>query len=168
MLLKKVFKNFELNVMVFLLAIITVTVFIQIVARYVFHQSLFWSEELVRYLFIWMVMFGFSVGVQFNKHIRIRMLLDRFSPSAQSVINIIVNILFMIYAVVIAIVGIRIVFTFITFNQYSPAMQIPMHYVYLACPVGFGLTTIRLIHATVLEVKSLTGKGKKGETSEAI
>jgi TRAP-type C4-dicarboxylate transport system permease small subunit len=47
----------------------------------------------------------------------------------------------------------------LTFGQKSPANQIPMGYVYMAAPVGMGLTAIRLIQNLIKQVKALFGKG---------
>ena len=45
----------ELTVSVFLMSLMTVLIFLQVVMRYVMHNSLSWSEELARYTFVWLI-----------------------------------------------------------------------------------------------------------------
>ena len=63
--------NLEKYLCVVLMSVMTLIIFIQVVARYVFQNSLSWSEELARYIFIWLVYLGISYGCQMRKHIKI-------------------------------------------------------------------------------------------------
>ena len=62
--------HLEEYLLVFLMVVEVVVVFAQVVTRYVFHSPLAWSEELARYMFIWLVWIGaayatiLGVGVQ--------------------------------------------------------------------------------------------------------
>lgn len=49
-----------------LIAAISVLIFTQVVFRYVFNYSLFWSEELGRYTLIWITFIGASIGFKRN------------------------------------------------------------------------------------------------------
>jgi TRAP-type C4-dicarboxylate transport system permease small subunit len=46
----------------------------------------------------------------------------------------------------------------LTWGQLSPALSLPIGFVYLAGPIGMGLTSIRLIQQIVQQVKILFGK----------
>ena len=48
----------EETILIILLVIMTGVMGIQIVSRYVFQNSLTWSEELVRYMFVWSAFLG--------------------------------------------------------------------------------------------------------------
>jgi len=45
-------------------------VFAQTISRYVFHSSIWWSEEIFRYLFIWLIMLGVNVVIYQNEMLR--------------------------------------------------------------------------------------------------
>lgn len=64
------------------LIIIAVTC-LQVISRYVFSHPLVWSEELVRFLVVWMCLVGSSVSNFDDDHMMINILVERFSPKMQ-------------------------------------------------------------------------------------
>ena len=64
MTIKKFLYNFEEYFVVWTMAIMTILVFIQVVMRYVFSNSLSWSEELARFIFLWVSWIGASYAVK--------------------------------------------------------------------------------------------------------
>lgn len=136
-----------------LLAIILFTisfmVILQVFMRYVVGSSLAWTEESVRFLFIWMVFLGFSLGVKKNNHLAIK-IFDRYLP--QKVLLWLVlfgHLCFLIFCLIISILGFKELMIFMEFKQVSPAMGIPMSIVYAAAPIGLILTSIRLIQNVI-------------------
>ena len=69
--LKLLDQYFEEVIVIILLGTMTFLVGLQVIMRYVMQDSLSWSEELARYVFIWMVNIGISYGVKKNRHISI-------------------------------------------------------------------------------------------------
>ena len=59
-MLKKFNENLEAIPLILLTVVMTVLIFVQVIMRYVLQSSLSWSEELARYLFIWMAYFAIS------------------------------------------------------------------------------------------------------------
>ena len=56
---------------VILMSAIGLVLSFQVIMRYVFHSSLGWSEELARYMFVWLVFIGISYGAKVMRHIKI-------------------------------------------------------------------------------------------------
>lgn len=54
-----------------LMFLMSIIIFVQVVMRYVFHSSLTWSEEMARYLFVWLVYFSVAYTAKKEAHIRI-------------------------------------------------------------------------------------------------
>ena len=71
-------ENVEQYLCVVLLGVFTTILFIQVVMRYVFNNSLSWSEELARYLFIWLCFIGVSFGAKQMKHLKIDVFISVF------------------------------------------------------------------------------------------
>ena len=149
--------NTEKVLLVLFSVIMVSVIFLQVVMRQ-FGSSLSWSEELARYCFIWMIYIGISYGVKEQKHVRIDAFLLLLNQKGQMILNFIVNLLFMAFAIFVIIYGTEIASQLLQFGQRSAAIQIPMGYVYLATPIGMGLTLIRLIQNQVSLVRSLMHK----------
>ena len=67
--LKFLDEHMEKILCVIFLALMSIIIVLQVFFRYVLNNSLSWSEELARYLFIWMIYIGISLGVKMDKHI---------------------------------------------------------------------------------------------------
>ena len=72
---------------------------LQVIYRYVLNNPLIWSEELARFLFIWLVMFGAGYCVSRNKHIRVDTITNLLPQKAVRVIRAVIDILAIAVAV---------------------------------------------------------------------
>ncbi len=153
-------KHLEEYILVILSIFTVVVIFSQVVLRYIFSSSLPWSEEIARYAFIWMIYVGVSYGVKRQKHLSVDVITMLFNDRGKIIINIISNILFLIFALVITYYGIDIVGRI---TRESAALEIPMEYVYLALVVGMILTSIRLIQNIYKDYIKLKNNGDDTE-----
>lgn len=137
--------HLEVSISMLLLAVMTVVLFVQVIMRRGFNNSLVWSEELARYIFIWLVYLGISYGAKQIRHIKIEGALLMFPKFLRPYIILIGDLLFLAYAIIIIYTGIDLVQRQMMLNQVSPALSIPMSIVYAAPVVGFAFTAIRQI-----------------------
>lgn len=158
-LLKKLDENLEMYICIVLMSVMTILIFLQVVMRYVFQNSLTWSEEMARYIFIWLVYFGISYGARIRKHIKIEAALRLFPKKVRPIIVIIGDILFLVFAIYIVYGGGILVLKQFKLGQLSPAMHIPMWFLYSAPVVGFLFTAVRQIQAIIYRI----GKLVRGE-----
>ncbi len=147
-------ENIEKMICVFCLAMMSLLIVVQVIFRYVLNNSLSWSEELARYLFIWMIYIGISYGVKLDKHICVDAVYAFMPKKAKKPYAIVAYVLFLIFAVAMVYYGTVVVGMQISTNQLSPAMLLPLQYVYAAPVVGMTLTTIRLIQKIIQAVKA--------------
>ena len=143
--LKFLDENLEKMLCVVFLALMSIIIVLQVFFRYVLNNSLSWSEELARYLFIWMIYVGISYGVKLDKHICVDAVYTFMPKGIKRGYAIVAYVLFLIFAVAIIYYGILVVGMQISSGQVSPAMGLPMQYVYVAPVVGMILTVIRLV-----------------------
>ncbi len=155
----------EVGLVLFSSIMVTV-IFVQVIAR-LLDSSLSWSEELARYCFIWLVYLGISYGVKKNRHIKVDVILLLLKERGKIILNIIATLLFMVFALFVIRYGYDIATKLLSFGQTSPALGIPMGLVYMATPIGMGLTLIRLIQNLVEYIKALLGKGEVDNRTEA-
>mgnify|MGYP005805075551 FL=1 len=159
--LKKFLNNFEGYICIGTLAVMSVVVFIQVFFRYVVKGSLPWSEELSRYLLVWTAFMGGAYGVRQGAHIGVEAFMLLFPKKIQKIVAILVKIGGIILCAVICYYGWRIVGTQIEKNQLSPAMRIPMGYMYAAIPIGMIFFIIRYIQDIIDDVKNFNNDEKK-------
>ena len=144
-------ENFE---RIFLVAgLLSIILFItwQVIYRYII--TLFieragaavWTEELSRYVFIWISYLALCVAIRKRSSIRVDMLYETFPPRLQRMSWIVVETLFLALTLVIAWYGWGQIERLLTFPQYTTALRIPFLVPYLVLPLGFGLMSLRLV-----------------------
>lgn len=153
--LKWLDENLEETILVVLMLIMSLTMGVQIIARYIFNSPLSWSEELSRFLFVWS---GFlSISYCFKKQISIK--IDQVVSFFPEKIAIIFKLVEKITMLVFYFYMIPFAWTYfnnaVVSGQLSPAMQIPMYIIYIAPLVGFILSIIRLIQNVIEKFKEL-------------
>ncbi len=157
--MKGFFNKLEENILLLVLAFSVFLIFIQVIMRYVFGQSLSWSEELARYLFIWYTWTGTSLAVRYKKHIRIEILKDLIHARAKLYIELLVLILWGGFSVFLGIKGVQVIKVLARSGQTSAALEIPMTFVYAAIPFGCFLMFLRLL----MEAKDIVQQLKTEE-----
>lgn len=164
--MKKFLDNFEGYVCVVTLLVMSVVVFLQVVCRYVLHSSLPWSEELSRYLLVWTSFIGGAYGVKLGAHIGVEAFALLLPKKAQKALAIIVDVCCLALCVLILTQGVSIVSTQLSKGQLSPAMRIPMGYMYAAIPVGMAFFCIRYVQQILTKVKNFNAPEEKKEVVE--
>ena len=140
-----------------LMFFMTVTVFLQIVFRYVFNIPLGWSEEVARFSFVWVSFFGASALMRVQEHINVNVFVDRFPPRLRAGAVLAANLCGLICVYFFLIGGIAL--TTNEWSQLAPAMQIPMGWVYLVIPVSAGLMAILMVIHTLEAAVQFCGRG---------
>ncbi|WMJ84609.1 TRAP transporter small permease [Oscillospiraceae bacterium LTW-04] len=147
--LKWLDESLEETILVVLLLIMSLAMGAQIIARYIFNSPLSWSEELSRFLFVWSGFLSISYCFKKQISIKIEQLVSLLPQKVATVFKIIEKttmLLFYIYMVPFAWTYFN---NAITSGQLSPAMQIPMSFIYIAPLIGFILSIIRLTQGVV-------------------
>lgn len=120
--------------MAFLLAAMTLITGLAIAGRFVFSYSLFWSDELTRFLLIWISFLGMSVGVRRGAHPGIDSLVRGLSPRTARIVFSCAAVLSLLFFAVMVIYGWVLILR--TWPQRSPSMGLRMTVPYLAVPVA--------------------------------
>mgnify|MGYP004445407095 FL=1 len=149
----KALNKTEEVVLVAMFALMVVIIFIQVIMRYVFQNSLYWSEELGKFLFIWISWLGISFGEKRGEHIKITLIVDKFSNKAQYIANIISEIIVIAICAVTVYYGITMVILQTTTNY--AGIKISVDWGYLAVVVGCAIMMLRCIGMIVLSVKGM-------------
>lgn len=131
-------------VIVVCMAFMTVMVFVNTVLRYVSNTSIIQSEELSRFLFVWMVFCGSIVAMADDIHIRVDILVCRLPASIRRVLGVISYACMTVICYLLLVGG--YVQTAINWTNYAPATNIPLAVVYLSVIIsGAGMGLICLV-----------------------
>lgn len=153
-------EKLEMSICIVLMSILTIVLAVQVFFRYVMGASLSWSEELSRYMFVWLVYIGIPYGCKVMRHIKIDAGLFVFPKHMRKYVVIVGDIIFFGFAIAIVYYAWGLEMKQIKFGQLSPAMQIPMWIPYGAPLVGFFLTAIRQIQTIIFRVQHLNDPEK--------
>ncbi len=107
--------------------------FSQVVTRWA-EYPLYWSEELARYIAIWLTFLGASYALRFNALARVEALLGLLSAGQKRWLAIFISLIVIAFALFLCVYGYRISLRVV--RQTSPAMFIPMTLVYASAPLG--------------------------------
>lgn len=139
-----------------LLAVMTVAVLTQVLVRFVLttvgvNLSAAWTEELARYVLIWIVFLGAGIGCRKRQLISLEFVV-RWLPSlpGQGIVHLGLLACIGFFALLISV---GLAFMDLGAVETSPVMQIPKSWVYAAMPAGAGLmilNTATLMAETLL------------------
>ncbi len=141
-------------------SIIAIALLMQIFCRYCLNSPLVWTEELSRYLLVWITFFGINYGLRRNKHIRMEFFYNKMPEQTQRLVTILTQALIIYFMVVLF--SPTLDFVRMQMNIESSAMQISMGIVYISLPIGFCLSTISLILSTLETLRSFAQAFKRG------
>ena len=143
--------------MVFLLvAAMVIVTTAQVVFRVAFN-ALTWSEELSRYLLVWGTFFGATLAYKRGNHIAVTFIIDFFPTRLRVWFNILTYLLSLAFFVIVAQQGMNMI-TMQVF-QVSPALQMPMRYVYWSIPLSCVIMIIHSFAGISDELHKAFGKG---------
>lgn len=127
--------------------VVTFLLFISIVLR-LFSLGITWSEELIRYAIIWITFIGSGICFRKGIHVGIDVLMDALPQKGKNVLGLIINVLAIIFMIFLIKYGFSLVMFSKGTGQITPALQVPMYWIYLAIPLGAILSLFHLCMQT--------------------
>lgn len=149
-IIKKINRSVE-NLTACFLAMMVMLVFVQVVSREIIGSSFPWTEEVARFLMIWITFLGASFAFQYGAHIGIeyfKMKLPKLFQKSFDLISLLACSVFFYFMVKY---GLEI--SNRAMLQTSAALNIPMGYVYLVIPISGFLMFLNLVDITVKKLK---------------
>jgi TRAP-type C4-dicarboxylate transport system permease small subunit len=130
------------RVLIALLAIMTLDVLWGVFTRYALGSQASWTEELARFLLIWIGTLGAAYAAGQKMHLAIDLLSPKLDPRPARVLEIVIASLIIIFVTTVMVVGgLRLIYITVHLEQTSAAMQAPMGIVYGVIPLS-GLLVI--------------------------
>lgn len=144
------------GLLVLSVAIILIPVTLQIVSRWTDALPHYiWTEEMARFLFIWMIMLGAIVGVREGTHLEVD-LFPVLSPRVAAAFRLLGSVAILVFAIVFLWAGIE--FTRFAFNRTSELAELPLWLIHVAWPVTGASWLLFLGDRMADDVAILTGR----------
>lgn len=145
-----IFDTFLRFISTYLLSIMVIAVFIGVLNRFVFQFSFIsWTEELARYLLIYICMIGSCIALKIGGHVNIVFIIERLRKYKKTVV-IFNHIIVIVFLTVVTIYGTKLCFS--QSSQLSPALRISMSIPFASVPFG---CFVMVIHSLALISKDI-------------
>lgn len=118
------------------MSVIVLDVTWQVFTRFILRNPSSFTEELAGFLLIWISLLGASYALYTRAHLGIDILTTRVTGAQKNLVDILIYTVVSLFALFVLVIGgLRLVSLTFTLNQISPAMGIPIGYVYLVLPI---------------------------------
>ncbi len=148
------------RILVVIMAVMVINVLWQVGSRYLLQSPSSFTDELARYLLIWLSMLGASYVTGKRMHLSIDLLAQRSSLERRKKLNTLIYSVVAIFAFLVMVVGgSRLVYVVSSLGQTSPALEVPLSIVYIVLPIG-GLiiiyySIINILHPVAQDDESI-------------
>jgi TRAP-type C4-dicarboxylate transport system permease small subunit len=114
--------------------------------RYVMGEQASWTEELARFLLVWVSLLGGAVAFGSKAHLGVDFFVAKFDPDVRKLMALFVHFVVLFFAAAIFLYGGgRVVSDALAMEQMTPALGLKMGHVYLALPIaGFFMVLFTL------------------------
>ena len=127
---------------VFCFAVMTLVAILGVFFRYVMQSPFMWTEEVARYLLVWLGFTAVSMALRQDRHIKVEVITNLVPGGVQKIVRYIVDVLIGVFFVVLLWQGYKM-----TVNNIMTASTIPvsMSWILVAVPVGAALALVQLV-----------------------
>ena len=146
-------------ILIVLMSLLVIDVLWQVFSRYVLNSPSSFTEELARFLLIWVGLLGASYAAGKKMHLAVDLLPNKVKGKRKSYLSIFIlgcTILFCMTVMVFG--GIRLVTITLFLGQQAAALQMPLGYIYLILPISGLLIAFYAMLFMIDEFRSMSGK----------
>jgi len=119
---------------------------LNVILRYFFHFSFNWSDEILRYISVYMSFMGIVAGWRYSKHISITVITEHLVPEkARKYFRLLSDIAAIIFMSLVTSYGFILAGKVAHSGQSSPALHLPMVFIYGVVPVCGVLSIIQIL-----------------------
>jgi len=155
------------GILVFLMAANVINVLWQVFTRFILKNPSSFTEELARYLLIWVGLLGAAYASGRKMHLAIDIILENLKARAKKIAEFVIQVIVFLFALLAMVIGgIRLVIITLSLNQISAALRIKLGYVYLVIPLSGLLIMFYAASSFINRLKAKENKNKKDLISE--
>ena len=156
---KWLYKNLELMILAFLLAVMSVLSFTNVIMRYCFHNALSWSDEICCYCLALSAFFSLPCAIRLGSSIRVDTFITMIPKAAQKIVEQVCSVVMIVFLIFLLKGTFGIVENAARVGQASPALRIPLAQIYSIMGVAVFLGIVRYVQMFVLGFMKKTEEG---------
>lgn len=138
------------KILVIIMSMMVINVLWQVFSRYVLANPSSFTDELARYLMIWVGVLGASYVAGKGNHVAITYFSEKLSPPNLKRVKTFINLIILTFAILgMLIGGVRLVYITLVLEQLSPSLKIPLGFVYSVIPIS----GVLIIFYKILDLK---------------
>ncbi len=134
--LKQVIDRLLAGLVIVIMAVLVIDVLWQVFTRFVLRNPSSYTEELARFLLIWLGLLGGSYAAGQHLHLAVDLLPGRLQGRQRQILELIIEACTLAFALLLIVGGARLVWLMLYLGQISAALQVPLGYVYLVLPLS--------------------------------
>jgi TRAP-type C4-dicarboxylate transport system permease small subunit len=134
-------------VVVLLTAVLAIIGFTTVVFRYGLEASLFWGDEFLRYLSVWLVFLGAALATRHRALITVDIFTQPLPHRLREYLAAGVATVSTLFLVALAYISLELVRRSV--GAVSASMAIPLEYMYLVFPIGLGLMALNMVRSLI-------------------
>ncbi|MFD2100456.1 TRAP transporter small permease [Flagellimonas iocasae] len=124
-------------ILALLLGAMVLDVFWGVITRYLLDSQSSWTDELARFLLIWLSILGAAYASGKKLHIAIELLPQYLNERNQKILDIVITVVVLLFGIAVFLIGgLRYVYISFALGQTSPALNLPIGFVYLVLPIS--------------------------------
>jgi len=139
------------TILVGIISILVLDVLWQVASRYLLSDPSKFTDELAGFLLIWVGLLGAAWVTGMKQHLSIDLILQKLAETNKKRLQLFINFLVLLFTIAVMIVGgIWLVYTRFHLGQISPALNLPLGYVYAVLPISGIIITYYLIDNSLI------------------
>ena len=132
-LIDKILEIFLISI----LSILVLDVLWQVASRYLLADPSKFTDEIAGFLLIWVSLFGAAYVSGKNQHLAINILANKLHGQKRKILRVAIQMIIVLFVVFVFLIGgTWLVYTRFHLGQISPALELPLGYVYLVLPLS--------------------------------
>jgi len=130
--------------------VIVAVICTNVVGRYFLHAPLRWSDEVAQYLFLWLAYLGALAALMGGRHYSFSNLIDLLPGKARIAVKTLSDLVVLAMLAILVWTGVQLVD--LLQHQRSPALDVPIYYIYTALPLVSLLMALVVVHQIVVRL----------------
>ena len=162
MKIRKIIDKVLESFLIIIMGILVLDVLWQVISRYLLKSPSSFTDELARFLLIWVGILGAAYAAGKKMHLAIDIFINKFNEKYKKLIHILINTAIALFAVFVMVIGgSNLMYILLKLGNTTPALSIPIGYIYSVIPIS----GILIIYYSLYEIAAARKEKNKNQST---